>query len=95
MKAKGKETEEDGKEKVARPWGVSKAHGVAEAESFPACLCAAPEKPVSVMVDSTDYVRIVGEPFEVTCRVTAPSHKYDIRWVTAEKTVSRAASRVY
>ncbi|NXE86782.1 CSF1R factor, partial [Menura novaehollandiae] len=50
----------------------------------------APEKPVSVMMDPTDHVRIVGEPFKVTCRVIAPSHKYDIRWVTAAKTVMRS-----
>ncbi|XP_059681200.1 macrophage colony-stimulating factor 1 receptor [Gavia stellata] len=48
------------------------------------------EKPVSVMMDPEDHVRIVGEPFEVTCRVIAPSHKYDIRWVTAAKSVRRA-----
>ncbi|XP_054024432.1 macrophage colony-stimulating factor 1 receptor [Dryobates pubescens] len=48
-----------------------------------------PEKPVSVMMDPIDHVRIVGEPFKVTCRVIAPSHKYDIRWVTAAKNVSR------
>ncbi|XP_065500403.1 macrophage colony-stimulating factor 1 receptor isoform X1 [Caloenas nicobarica] len=47
------------------------------------------EKPVSVMMDPIDHVRIVGEPFEVTCRVIAPSHKYDIRWVTAAKSVRR------
>ncbi|XP_030315109.1 macrophage colony-stimulating factor 1 receptor isoform X1 [Calypte anna] len=47
----------------------------------------APEKPVSVMMDPMDHVRIVGEPFTVTCRVIAPSHKYDIRWVTAAKSV--------
>ncbi|NXT26624.1 CSF1R factor, partial [Syrrhaptes paradoxus] len=47
------------------------------------------EKPVSVMMDPIDHVRIVGEPFQVTCRVIAPSHKYDIRWVTAAKNVSR------
>ncbi|NXE17627.1 CSF1R factor, partial [Ardeotis kori] len=46
------------------------------------------EKPVSVMMDPVDHVRIVGERFEVTCRVIAPSHKYDIRWVTAAKNVS-------
>ncbi|KFZ56687.1 Macrophage colony-stimulating factor 1 receptor, partial [Antrostomus carolinensis] len=51
------------------------------------------EKPVSVMMDPIDHVRIVGEPFEVTCRVIAPSHKYDIRWVTAAKSVSYPASR--
>ncbi|XP_069725242.1 macrophage colony-stimulating factor 1 receptor [Phaenicophaeus curvirostris] len=45
------------------------------------------EKPVSVMMDLPDHVRIVGEPFQVTCRVIAPSHKYDIRWVTAAKNV--------
>ncbi|XP_065705213.1 macrophage colony-stimulating factor 1 receptor [Patagioenas fasciata] len=45
------------------------------------------EKPVSVMMDPIDHVRIVGETFEVTCRVIAPSHKYDIRWVTAAKSV--------
>ncbi|NXB34892.1 CSF1R factor, partial [Eulacestoma nigropectus] len=48
-----------------------------------------PKKPVSVMMDPADHVRIVGEPFDVTCRVIAPSHKYDIRWVTAAKTVMR------
>ncbi|NWX23009.1 CSF1R factor, partial [Aegotheles bennettii] len=47
------------------------------------------EKPVSVSMDPLDHVRIVGEPFKVTCRVIAPSHKYDIRWVTAAKSVSR------
>ncbi|XP_040458968.1 macrophage colony-stimulating factor 1 receptor [Falco naumanni] len=47
------------------------------------------EKPVSVMMDPIDHVRIVGEPFQVTCRVIAPSHKYDIRWVTAAKNVRR------
>ncbi|NXU34596.1 CSF1R factor, partial [Drymodes brunneopygia] len=47
------------------------------------------EKPVSVLMDPADHVRIVGEPFQVTCRVTAPSHKYDIRWVTAAKTVMK------
>ncbi|KFU92992.1 Macrophage colony-stimulating factor 1 receptor, partial [Chaetura pelagica] len=46
-----------------------------------------PEKPVSVMMDPTDHVRIVGEPFKITCRVIAPSHKYDIRWVTPAKNV--------
>ncbi|NXG49722.1 CSF1R factor, partial [Psilopogon haemacephalus] len=46
------------------------------------------EKPVSVKLDPIDHVRIVGEPFRITCRVTAPSHKYDIRWVTAAKNVS-------
>ncbi|XP_054245134.1 macrophage colony-stimulating factor 1 receptor [Indicator indicator] len=51
-----------------------------------------PEKPVSVMMDPIDHVRIVGEPFKVTCRVTAPSHKYDIRWVTAAKNVSRSTN---
>ncbi|NWI87066.1 CSF1R factor, partial [Pitta sordida] len=48
--------------------------------------------PVSVMMDPIDHVRIVGEPFQVTCRVTAPSHKYDIQWVTTAKSVSCAAS---
>ncbi|NWW96998.1 CSF1R factor, partial [Rhynochetos jubatus] len=48
------------------------------------------EKPVSVMMDPIDHVRIVGEPFEVTCRVISPSHKYDIRWVTAAKRVRSA-----
>ncbi|NXT58093.1 CSF1R factor, partial [Pluvianellus socialis] len=47
------------------------------------------EKPLSVTVDPVDHVRIVGEPFEVTCSVIAPSHKYDIRWVTAAKSVRR------
>ncbi|NXR17592.1 CSF1R factor, partial [Cinclus mexicanus] len=47
------------------------------------------EQPVSVMMDPADHVRIVGEPFQVTCTVIAPSHKYDIRWVTAAKTVMR------
>ncbi|XP_041253502.1 macrophage colony-stimulating factor 1 receptor isoform X2 [Onychostruthus taczanowskii] len=47
------------------------------------------EKPVSVMMDPAEHVRIVGEPFQVTCRVIAPSHKYDIRWETAAKTVMR------
>ncbi|XP_059716398.1 macrophage colony-stimulating factor 1 receptor isoform X1 [Haemorhous mexicanus] len=47
------------------------------------------EKPVSVVMDPADHVRIVGEPFQVTCRVIAPSHKYDIRWETAAKTVVR------
>ncbi|XP_014742401.1 PREDICTED: macrophage colony-stimulating factor 1 receptor [Sturnus vulgaris] len=47
------------------------------------------EKPVSVVMDPADHVRIVGEPFQVTCTVIAPSHKYDIRWVTAAKTVMR------
>uniref|UniRef100_A0A8C5UF21 receptor protein-tyrosine kinase n=1 Tax=Malurus cyaneus samueli TaxID=2593467 RepID=A0A8C5UF21_9PASS len=47
------------------------------------------EKPVSVMMDPMDHVRIVGEPFQVTCKVIAPSHKYDIRWVTAANTVTR------
>ncbi|NXQ11009.1 CSF1R factor, partial [Peucedramus taeniatus] len=47
------------------------------------------EKPVSVMMDPADHVRIVGEHFQVTCRVIAPSHKYDIRWETAAKTVVR------
>ncbi|NXT04039.1 CSF1R factor, partial [Prunella fulvescens] len=46
-------------------------------------------KPVSVKMDPADHVRIVGEPFQVTCRVIAPSHKYDIRWETAAKTVMR------
>ncbi|NXO34182.1 CSF1R factor, partial [Locustella ochotensis] len=50
------------------------------------------EKPVSVMLEPADHVRIVGEPFQVTCRVTAPSHKYDIRWVTAAKTVKKTKS---
>ncbi|KFW00089.1 Macrophage colony-stimulating factor 1 receptor, partial [Eurypyga helias] len=45
------------------------------------------ERPVSVTMDPVDHVRIVGEPFEVTCRVIAPSHKFDIRWVTAAKSV--------
>ncbi|XP_042682518.1 macrophage colony-stimulating factor 1 receptor [Centrocercus urophasianus] len=45
------------------------------------------EKPVQVMVDPADHVRIVGESFEVTCVVTAPSHKYDIKWVTATNSV--------
>lgn len=48
------------------------------------------EKPVSVVMDPVDHVRIVGEPFQVTCRVIAPSYKYDIRWETAAKTVSWA-----
>ncbi|NXA07019.1 CSF1R factor, partial [Sapayoa aenigma] len=43
--------------------------------------------PVSVMMDPIDHVRIVGEPFQVTCRVTAPSHKYNIKWVTTAKNV--------
>lgn len=47
------------------------------------------EKPVSVVMDPVDHVRIVGEPFQVTCRVIAPTHKYDIRWETAAKTVMR------
>ncbi|KAL9836527.1 macrophage colony-stimulating factor 1 receptor [Geothlypis trichas] len=47
------------------------------------------EKPVSVVMDPVDHVRIVGEPFQVTCRVIAPSYKYDIRWETAAKTVVR------
>ncbi|NXT74408.1 CSF1R factor, partial [Zapornia atra] len=46
------------------------------------------QEPVRVMIYSKAHVRIVGEPFEVTCVVTAPSHKYDIRWVTAAKNVS-------
>lgn len=86
-----KKIEEDGKEMVAKPWGLSKAHGVAGlavVESFPACLFVALEKPVSVTMDPVDHVRIVGEPFEVTCRVISPSHKYDIKWVTAAKSVS-------
>lgn len=86
-----KEIEEDGKEMVAKPWGNSKAHdvaGLAVVESFPACLFVAAEKPVSVTMDPIDHVRIVGEPFEVTCRVISPSHKYDIKWVTAAKNVS-------
>nr|XP_009670341.1 PREDICTED: macrophage colony-stimulating factor 1 receptor [Struthio camelus australis] len=47
------------------------------------------EKPLSVMMDPIDHVRIVGEPFKVTCRVIAPSHKYNIKWVAAAKTVNR------
>ncbi|NWY27832.1 CSF1R factor, partial [Pheucticus melanocephalus] len=47
------------------------------------------EKPVSVVMDPVDHVRIVGEPFQVTCRVIAPSYVYDIRWDTAAKTVMR------
>ncbi|XP_063024903.1 macrophage colony-stimulating factor 1 receptor isoform X1 [Melospiza melodia melodia] len=47
------------------------------------------EKPVYVEMDPVDHVRIVGEPFQVTCRVTAPSYKYDIRWDTAAKKVNR------
>ncbi|NXS61883.1 CSF1R factor, partial [Brachypteracias leptosomus] len=47
------------------------------------------EKPVTVTMDPGDHVRIVGEPFKVTCRVVAPSHKYDIRWVTVAKHVKR------
>ncbi|NXM78372.1 CSF1R factor, partial [Serilophus lunatus] len=43
--------------------------------------------PVSVMMDPIDHVRIVGEPFQVTCRVTAPSHKYNIRWETTAESV--------
>ncbi|NXA46383.1 CSF1R factor, partial [Nothocercus julius] len=42
------------------------------------------EKPVSVMIDPRDHVRIVGEPFTVTCKITAPSHKYNIKWVAAK-----------
>ncbi|XP_061216131.1 macrophage colony-stimulating factor 1 receptor [Neopsephotus bourkii] len=53
------------------------------------------EKPVSVMMDPIDHVRIVGEPFKVTCRITAPSHKYDVRWVTAAKNVSTAQNRSF
>ncbi|CAN8189944.1 unnamed protein product [Coccothraustes coccothraustes] len=49
----------------------------------------APEKPVSVVMDPADHVRIVGEPFQVTCRVISPSHMYDIRWATAAKRVMR------
>ncbi|NWY75074.1 CSF1R factor, partial [Erithacus rubecula] len=45
------------------------------------------EQPVSVAMDPAELVRIVGEPFHLTCTVTAPSHKYDIRWVAAAKTV--------
>ncbi|NXU50066.1 CSF1R factor, partial [Turnix velox] len=45
------------------------------------------EKPLSVMMDPVDHVRIVGEPFKVTCRVIAPSHMFDIQWVTAAKNV--------
>ncbi|NWJ03280.1 CSF1R factor, partial [Crypturellus undulatus] len=45
---------------------------------------AALEKPVSVMIDPRDHVRIVGEPFRVTCRITAPSHKYNFKWVAAK-----------
>ncbi|XP_027538283.1 macrophage colony-stimulating factor 1 receptor [Neopelma chrysocephalum] len=48
------------------------------------------KKPVSVVIDPPDHVRIVGEPFQVTCSVTAPSHKYNIRWVTAAKRVVRS-----
>ncbi|NXF83470.1 CSF1R factor, partial [Sclerurus mexicanus] len=48
-----------------------------------------PKKPVSVVIDPPDYVRIVGELFQVTCRVTAPSHKYSMSWVTAAKSVAR------
>ncbi|KFP09172.1 Macrophage colony-stimulating factor 1 receptor, partial [Egretta garzetta] len=47
------------------------------------------EKPLSVTMDPIDHVRIMGEPFNITCRVIAPSHKYDIRWVTAAKSVKR------
>ncbi|NXF03861.1 CSF1R factor, partial [Smithornis capensis] len=43
--------------------------------------------PVSVVMDPIDHVRIVGEPFQVTCRVTAPSHKYNIKWMTTAKSV--------
>ncbi|NXL87860.1 CSF1R factor, partial [Alectura lathami] len=43
------------------------------------------ERPVAVTMDLIDYVRIVGEPFKVDCRVIAPSHMYDIKWVTAAK----------
>ncbi|KAM8994138.1 macrophage colony-stimulating factor 1 receptor [Ara ararauna] len=53
------------------------------------------EKPVSVVMDPIDHVRIVGEPFKVTCRITAPSHKYDVRWVTAAKNVSTAQNRSF
>ncbi|KFQ45240.1 Macrophage colony-stimulating factor 1 receptor, partial [Nestor notabilis] len=53
------------------------------------------EKPVSVMMDPIDHVRIVGEPFRVTCRITAPSHKYDVRWVTAAKNVSTVQNRSF
>lgn len=87
----GKEIGENGKEKVSRPWGGSEVYGASEpagGASFPVCLCVGQEKPVQVMVDPADHVRIVGEPFEVTCVVTAPSHKYDIKWVTATNSVS-------
>ncbi|XP_027751089.1 macrophage colony-stimulating factor 1 receptor [Empidonax traillii] len=47
----------------------------------------APTKPVSVVMDPADHVRIVGEAFQVTCRVTAPSHRFNVRWVTAAKRV--------
>ncbi|NXN93861.1 CSF1R factor, partial [Rhinopomastus cyanomelas] len=53
------------------------------------------EEPVLVEMDPRDHVRIVGEPFRVTCRVTAPSHKYDIRWVTAAKSVTRTRHPSY
>ncbi|NXI51343.1 CSF1R factor, partial [Chloroceryle aenea] len=53
------------------------------------------EKPVSVMMDPIDHVRIVGEPFKVTCRVIAPSHKYDIRWVTPAKSVRTTKKTTY
>ncbi|XP_050167898.1 macrophage colony-stimulating factor 1 receptor [Myiozetetes cayanensis] len=49
----------------------------------------APTKPVSVVMDPADHVRIVGEAFQVTCRVTAPSHRFNIRWETAAKSVLR------
>ncbi|KAM8799094.1 macrophage colony-stimulating factor 1 receptor [Eudromia elegans] len=42
------------------------------------------EKPVSVMIDTKDHVRIMGEPFTVTCRIIAPSHKYNIKWLAAK-----------
>ncbi|NXC39013.1 CSF1R factor, partial [Penelope pileata] len=50
-----------------------------------------PEKPVLVTVGPADHVRIVGEPFEVTCTAAAPSHVYDVKWVTAAKSVNIAS----
>ncbi|NXY85295.1 CSF1R factor, partial [Alcedo cyanopectus] len=53
------------------------------------------EKPVSVMMDPIDHVRIVGELFKVTCRIIAPSHKYDIKWVTPAKKVMTTNKTTY
>lgn len=52
-------------------------------------------KPVSVTVEQKDHVRIEGESFEITCKITAPSHKFHEEWAHPAKNVNTTKSISY